>query len=67
MTLPELAALTRYWKRAPPVHVSVASYLGVGGRGEPAKRKLTDSDLGQVAALFGESRGKFRPPARMLN
>jgi len=29
MTLPRLAALSAYWQHSPPVHISIASYLGI--------------------------------------
>lgn len=64
MTLPELGALARYWKRNPPVHIAVAAYLGLGKADAP-KRSLSTGDLQQVAGMFGPSKGTFKPPARM--
>ena len=29
MTLPRLAAMSEHWKQYPPVHKSVAAYLGI--------------------------------------
>lgn len=63
MTLPELRALTGYWRQRPPVHVAVAAYLGLN-KAEAPKRQLTDGDLSQVTSLFGQSRGTYKPPAR---
>ena len=29
MTLPRFTALSAYWQKYPPVHISVAAYLGI--------------------------------------
>ena len=29
MTLPRFTALSAYWRNYPPVHISVAAYLGI--------------------------------------
>lgn len=36
MTVPRLKSLNLYWKIRPPVHVSVAGYLGIGKEEEKA-------------------------------
>lgn len=31
MDLPRLEAMNRYWQKSPPVHLSMAAYVGWGG------------------------------------
>ena len=65
MTLFELRALTRYWRRTPPVHVSVAAYLGIGkgAKGDPADQPDKNEVIRELSGLPGVfSRGKFVPP-----
>ena len=52
MTLPRLNALLRHWEKCPPVHVTVASFAGVGdaksGPTTPARaplKPLTNADI----------------------
>lgn len=67
-TLPDLASLTRYWKKYPPVHVSVALYLGFG-KGE--SRKVTPEDearsMEALAGVLGPPSEKFTPRARRID
>lgn len=37
MTLPRLYAMYKHWNQYPPVHVSVAMYLGIGKSDEKSK------------------------------
>jgi hypothetical protein len=69
VTLHDLRGLTAYWRRSPPVHLSVAAYLGIGGASgsggvqpPPADPDTTKAELASVA---GPPRVKFVPPARM--
>jgi hypothetical protein len=64
VTLPELVALTRYWRKRPPVHVSVAAYLGIGAKDAPA-RQVSAETLAELGAIAGPALPKFQPRARM--
>jgi hypothetical protein len=52
MTLPRYQTLCRHWRRHPPAHLLLASWLGAG------QDKAPDShDLGDLAAMFGVAPG----------
>jgi hypothetical protein len=64
MTLLEVEELTRYWINYPPLHLTVAAYLGVGESGKrtrsgplapapPAKGE--NADIASVLAELGSS------------
>lgn len=62
-------ALTAYWAHSPPVHISVARYLGIkpksaarglAGAG-PGEREASDALIAQTTAMAGPMR-KFVPP-----
>ena len=44
MTLPRMLALVTYWQRYPPVHESVASFLGLGVGAPVADAGSQDDD-----------------------
>jgi hypothetical protein len=64
VTLPELLALTRYWRRRPPVHVAVAAYLGVS-TATAAPRTVSAETLAELGAMAGPPLAKLQPRARM--
>jgi hypothetical protein len=53
VTLHDLAALNAYWSSAPPVHVSVARYLGYKPK---ASRQNSENLAAEAAAEFGPPR-----------
>jgi len=48
MTVPRLAALSKYWRDYPPVHIMVAAYLGIG----KTEKKEVDDDGNSLFDLF---------------
>lgn len=67
-TLPDLASLTSYWKRYPPVHVSVALYLGLGkGEARPVSPEDEARSMEALANVLGPPTQKFVPRARRID
>jgi hypothetical protein len=60
MPLPDALRLCAYWRKSPPTHVLVASYLGVGEAQKPAARPVTKKDIQELGAVFG----RMAPPPR---
>lgn len=59
----ELAALTRYWRKYPPVHVAVAGYLGLNKPGKQAASAQTkDEVMRELSTVAGPARATFVPP-----
>jgi hypothetical protein len=54
MDLPRLRELYDYHKINPPVHISVARYLGVGDKDQKAKPP-TDSEIRELMANFPQT------------
>jgi hypothetical protein len=48
--------MVEHWRDFPPVHVSVALYLGLGGRSKPKKKP--DGNLGELISMFGARPGQ---------
>lgn len=58
-----MAELWLYWRTAPPVHISVAAYLGLGQQAQQQiKRELSDEDVVELGTIAGPARSKFVPP-----
>lgn len=69
LTLPRLSALERHWRTAPPVHESVAAFLGItnraavsgtdGATGPTGDVTVDDSDDAGLALMrmFGDAGG----------
>ncbi|RYF34094.1 MAG: hypothetical protein EOO21_05150 [Comamonadaceae bacterium] len=55
VTLHDLAALNEYWRGSPPVHVSVAGYLGIGKASRSRNTDSAGSDT-EAAAVLGPAR-----------
>jgi hypothetical protein len=49
MTIPRLEAFYRHWKTSPPVHVSVAAYVG-WGKSKGSAETATDADFEALMA-----------------
>ncbi|WP_284281126.1 hypothetical protein [Limnobacter litoralis] len=51
MTIPRLQAMTKYWETAPPVHVMVAAYFGIGKK----KKQAEPVDMEELMRSFPQS------------
>lgn len=51
VTLPQLAAIHRHWRRKPPVHWMVAGFLGVKPQEEPTPESAEQAAAGLVGML----------------
>lgn len=69
-TLHDVKALSDYWATTPPVHISVAAFVGAKSAKRPAEPSQGPGqgqgsqggvDMAEVAAVAGPSRGKFVP------
>lgn len=49
MTLPRYTAMVKYWENAPPLHLMVAAYFGIGSK--KAKREHTTAEIAEAMAL----------------
>ena len=60
MDLPRWAAMSRYWKSHPPVHLMVQGYLGIepDGHAGGAKQQQTEQDdLASFMSAFSAGGG----------
>jgi hypothetical protein len=48
MDLPRLEALSKYWAKTPPVHFSMAAYVGWGKSKGSAEGTMPDGDLEEL-------------------
>ena len=57
LDIPSLGAFTRYWESHPPIHLMVASYLGIEPKGEAAgkPKRIDDKTLAELMAAFPET------------
>jgi hypothetical protein len=60
--LHELAALTRYWRKYPPVHIAVAGYLGLNKSKQQATPQTKDEVMRELSTVAGPARATFVPP-----
>jgi hypothetical protein len=74
LTLHDLAALVKYWRRFPPAHVTLAALAkALAGRaGGPVRTSASTTGpasdttaMELVASMLGPPVHKFRPPCRM--
>jgi hypothetical protein len=64
MTLPRLAAMNAHWRKYPPVHVSVALFVGAGERTtKPAPVAANEADMETAAYLQSLPVQKIRLPS----
>lgn len=61
MDLPRLEALSKHWKESPPIHISMAAYVGWGKSKESAKRAPSDDD-GDFDAMMASIPQKVMNP-----
>lgn len=52
MDLPKHLEMTRYYAHKPPVHISVARYLGYEEKVEKPPQKTEDAAVAELMALF---------------
>lgn len=57
LTLPRYEALTRYWRKWPPVHILVGAYFGMG-KDTPKPEVQSESDF---AGFFANMTGELPP------
>jgi hypothetical protein len=53
MTIPRLQALNESWAEVPPLHVMVASFLGVQTPAKESGRLTTEEEARALAEQFG--------------
>lgn len=51
LDLIRLAAINMYWADHPPVHILIASYLGV--KPKPKAKAMNSQSMGELASQFG--------------
>jgi len=52
MTLPRLEALNKYWSDFPPVHLTMAAYVGIKPK-KGGKKAQNKEDFDRMVAAFG--------------